>query len=162
MSNKKPQNSTDLAAVNGQTGLTPIQEQAATLLAGGMSLTDVAGAVKVDRTTIYRWFTIVTFQCFLNRQAADFKENLRNGILSLSESALTTVRESLQSKNEATRLKAAMWVVEQIHGTIIGATDARAELKKENTKDILSDLTCPQFNKEDYKKSLKQYGLDDD
>ena len=62
---KTQQNLTNLTLV---TGLTPVQEQAAMLLASGESVTEVASKVNVNRATIYLWQQKINFQCFLNQQ----------------------------------------------------------------------------------------------
>ena len=155
------QKTTELATVNRNTGLTPLQEKAATLLAGGMTITEVAGAVSIDRTTIYRWLSIVTFQCYLNRQAADNKESLRNGLFSLTNEALAAIRQSLQSSNEATRLKAAIWLIERVESATVGYTDPRAALKDEQTKETFGDWGGPKLDTAGYRKRLTELGLDE-
>ena len=111
MSNRKQQKATEMAdvpEVNTQTGLTPIQEQAAILLASGDSFTAVAEKVSVNRSTLYKWQMQITFQCFFNQQCNDYKNNLKNGLFGLANEALSAIRDCLHSDNEATRLKAAM------------------------------------------------------
>ena len=45
-----------------RSGLTPIQEKAAIMLANGDSITLVAESLNINRTTIYQWQQKVTFQ----------------------------------------------------------------------------------------------------
>jgi hypothetical protein len=56
------------------TNLTPQQVKAATLLAAGQSYTEIAIALSVGRTTVFRWRQLPEFAAYLNlliRQAAD-------------------------------------------------------------------------------------------
>jgi len=162
MNNKKLQKATDLPEVNGLTGLTPIQEQAAMLLASGETLTAVADKVNVNRSTIHKWQAQITFQCFFNRQCADLRSNLRNGLFGLADEALAAIRESLHSENESIRLKAAMWLTEKIELADTGSTDVKEVLKGKNTKNSLADwgdLTT--FDEKAFKDDCKKLGLDD-
>ena len=105
---KNQQKSTELTLV---TGLTPIQEQAAVLLASGESVTEVAEKVNVNRATIYLWQQKINFQCFYNQQCQIIQDNIRNGLCGLYANALQAVKDSLKSSNEALRLKAAIYVI---------------------------------------------------
>lgn len=161
MSNRKQQKTTDLAGVSHTTGLTPTQEQAAMLLASGETLTAVADKVNVNRSTIYKWQALITFQCFFNRQCADLRSNLRNGLFGLADEALTAIRNSLHSDNESVRLKAAMWLTEKIVSAQTGQTDVKEVLKAQNTKPLADWGNLETFNEEAFKDDLKRFGLDD-
>lgn len=160
MSDKRQQKTAVLTEINHQTGLTPTQEQAAMLLASGESLTAVAEKVNVNRSTIYKWQTLITFQCFFNRQCADYRANLRNGLFGLADEALAAIRNSLHSDNESIRLKAAMWLTEKIELADTGSTDVKEVLKAKNTKNSLADwgdLTT--FDEDSFNADLKRLGL---
>lgn len=140
--------------VNGETGLTPNQERAAIMLASGKGITAVSEELGINRQTIYKWQTLITFRCYYNRQCQDYRDNIVNGLYGLADDAITAIRESL--KNPTTRLKAAMWIVERIDRLEdIEETDARAELKAKNMED--PDLM---YDGEAYNDDLKKFGLD--
>ncbi len=162
MNNKKRQKTTEktnLPKVNPLTGLTPIQEQAAILLASGDSITAVAEKISVNRSTLYKWQIQVTFQCFFNQQCTDYKNNLKNGLFGLADEALNAIRDSLQSKNEAIRLKTAMWITDKVELSETGTTDVRAVIKERHTKSESIDWDTPTFDEHGYKNELKQLGL---
>ena len=167
--NKKKQNSTKPTGknkpvdVSQETGLTPIQEQAAMLLASGESITAVADKLSLNRGTIYKWQKDVTYKCFFNRQCADNRSTLAIGLFGLAEEALTAVRECLHSQNEGTRLKAAMWLTERLDNFSIGQTDVREAIRKECTHPLLNwQIEEETLNKREYLERLAALGLDDD
>ena len=124
---KRQQNSTQSTLV---TGLTTQQEQAALLLASGESVTDVAEKVSVNRATIYLWQQKISFQCFYNQQCKMIQDNIRNGLCGLYAEALNAVQGCLQSPNEATRLKAAMYVIGKVEMIDASRQDPEAEIRK--------------------------------
>lgn len=166
MSNRKQQKATETAnlpEVNALTGLTPLQEQAAILLASGDAITTVAEKISVNRSTLYKWQMQVTFQCFYNQQCTDYKNNLRNGLFGLADEALGAIKDCLHSKNEATRLKAAMWITDKVGVAETGSTDVRETLREQHTKNSLNDWddVCT-FDENGYKDELRRLGLSPD
>lgn len=159
MSDKRQQKTAVLTEIDHQTGLTPTQEQAAILLASGETLTAVAEKVNVNRSTIYKWQALITFQCFFNRQCADYRANLRNGLFGLADEALTAIRNSLHSDNESVRLKAAMWLTEKIELADTGQTDVKEALKAKNTKNTLADWSMSTFDEVGFNSDLRRLGL---
>ena len=157
MANKIAQNPTEKTDVNSQTGLTPIQEQAAIMLASGKSMTEVAELLSVNRGTLYEWQKIVTFQCYFNQQSNEYKENLRNGLFGLIGEALTAISDCLHSDNETTRLKAAMWVIEKAKEQPTGNTDVKAALKEQCTHPVGWDMEM--FDEDEYRREIKRLGL---
>lgn len=159
MSNRKQQKATEMAdvpEVNTQTGLTPIQEQAAILLASGDSFTAVAEKVSVNRSTLYKWQMQITFQCFFNQQCNDYKNNLKNGLFGLANEALSAIRDCLHSDNEATRLKAAMWVTDKVELSEIGKSDVREAVKDKHITSSLNDWgDFSNFDEKGYKTELR-------
>ena len=158
MADKTQQNPTGKNTVNPQTGLTPLQEQAAMMLATGETITAVAAKLKVNRCTIYDWQRLITFQCFLNRQATDYRESLKNGLFGLASDALKTIRDTLHSTNESNRLKAAMWLIERVNNTDTGETDAREAIRERCTKDVM-EFDGNYFDENEYNNALQWYGL---
>lgn len=59
--NRMQQNPTETTL---ESGLTPIQEQAAIMLASGENITSVSEKLNLNRSTIYQWQQKITFQCF--------------------------------------------------------------------------------------------------
>ena len=163
MSNRKPQKTTEMAdvpEVNTQTGLTPIQEQAAILLASGDSFTAVAEKVSVNRSTLYKWQMQITFQCFFNQQCKEYKDNLKNGLFGLADEALSAIRDCLHSDNEATRLKAAMWVTDKVELSEVGNSDLKQAIRAKHTTSSLNDWgDLSTFDEKAYKTELRQLGL---
>ncbi len=124
---KTKQNFTNLTLV---TGLTPVQEQAAILLASGESVTEVASKVNVNRATIYLWQQKINFQCFFNQQCQIIQDNIRNGLCGLYADAMQAVKDTLKSDNEAARLKAAMYVISKVELMDTSRQDPEAEIRK--------------------------------
>ena len=150
------------ATISPITGLTPQQEQACLLLASGENLTDVADKLSLNRGTIYKWQQNKAFECFFNKQCQEYKDEVRNGLLGLHQQAIATMGQLIATGNEATRLKAAIWVLEKIEAINVGETNIKQVLKAQctTTTDDWADFT--QFNEKEYKKQLKAYGLDEE
>lgn len=163
MNSKKQQKATEKAGVpivNTQTGLTPIQEQAAILLASGDSFTAVAEKISVNRSTLYKWQMQITFQCYFNQQCNDYKNNLKYGLFGLADEALNAIRDCLHSNNEATRLKVAMWVTDKVELAEIGDCDIKQTIRGRHTTSSLNDWgDLSTFDEKGYKTELKKLGL---
>lgn len=146
------------ATISPETGLTPQQEQACVMLASGEGYTAVATKLGINRGTLYRWQDNLAFRCFLNRQCRDYRDEVKNGLIGLHSEAVRAIKELLNSGSEATRLKAAVWVIERVVGVEVEETDIRKVLRDKATVMGWEEETVV-FNKEAYKKSLKEYGL---
>lgn len=144
--------------ISQSTGLTPTQEQAATLLASGVSVTDVASQLEVSRAAIYLWQKQTTFKCFFNSQCSEARSTLLGGLYGLASEALQTIRESLQSQNEQVRLKAAMWITDKLQSIEIKETDVITAIKDEVTYSQWGDLT-PDFHEDEYRARLRELGI---
>ena len=150
-----------------RSGLTPIQEKAAIMLANGDSVTLVAESLNINRTTIYQWQQKVTFQCYFNIQKIEVTQNLQNGLAALYQDAIKAVKDVLNSENEAMRLKAAMVVISKVENTSIGETDAKEIFKQQATETkypfISEDFQKPEevLDKQQYHQLLKENGLED-
>ncbi len=151
---KKLQKST----VSPLTGLTPQQEQAATMLASGDNMTAVARQLNINRSTLYEWQVNPAFQCYYNQQCQDHQQAVKNALLGLHSAAVETLTDLLNNGNESTRLKAAMWLLERVASIQVGDTNIR-EVLKDRCTHTLSDFDCNMFNKQEYKQELKRYGL---
>ena len=145
---------------SGVTGLTPQQERTAIMLASGSSVLSVAEELKVSRGTIYEWRRLITFRCYVNEQSKDYVDTIKGGVMSLADEAIAAIRDSLHSENEATRLKAAMWVADKAKDYQVGETNAVEAVKKECTTAMFSGWD-EQLDEGVYKQKLKELGLKD-
>ena len=160
MNDRKRQKATQIAnapAVSDITGLTPLQEKSAILLASGETLTAVANKLGINRSTIYKWQMQVAFQCFYNQQCRDYKNNLKNGLFGLADEVLTAVKSCLHSNNEATRLKAAMWIADKVEFTDVGISDVRTAIRERHSN--LFSIDSYSFDEQGYKDELRDMGL---
>lgn len=151
---KKQQNPTNPT----ETGLSSVQEQTAILLACGESITAVAEKMNVNRSTIYQWQELLTFQCFYNQQKQDIRENLRSEIFMLGEFAVDVLKDCLQSDNEQTRLKASIAILDRIEKVNIGHCSARNVLREKATYGYLPDDDI-YFHEDVYQRLLNKNGL---
>ena len=161
--NKSEQNLTkkDAGAISKNTGLTPKQEEAAIMLASGMTISIVADKLAISRTTLYQWHTLLPFQCFLNGQCGEVKSHLSNSMLAMCDDAIEAIRKSLNSDNESVRLKCAMWLIESIHEREIGEVNPFEAIKKESMEipDAWAWDDQPKLNERLYESNLMKYGL---
>ena len=150
-----------------RSGLTPIQEKAAIMLANGDSVTLVAETLNVNRTTIYQWQQKVTFQCFFNIQKIEVTQNLQNGLAALYQEAIKAVKDILRSENEAMRLKSAMVVISKVESATVGETDAKEVFRQQATETInpfINEVILkPEkvLDQKQYRQLLKENGLED-
>lgn len=144
--------------VSQDTGLTPTQEQAATLLASGASVTDVAQQLNVSRAAIYLWQKQTTYKVYFNKLCSNSRNTLVVGLYGLADEALRTIRESLQSENEQVRLKAAMWITDKLQSIEIGETDVITAIRKEATYSD-SKWEAPYLHEGEFNSRLKELGL---
>ena len=146
--------------VNPQTGLNPIQEQCASLLACGEKVSKVAEMIQVSRATIYQWNTLITFQCYTNQLRDEMQRHMNQTLLKMAEEALTTIQKTLKSDNENLRLKSAMWLLDRINKVEVGECNPFEIIRKESTIiDPLDWDKTPTFHKNIYEKKLKELGL---
>lgn len=146
--------------ISEHTGLTPTQEQAADLLASGVSVTDVAQQLDVARSTLYVWQKQTTFKVYFNKRCSEARSTLLVGLFGLAAEALKTIRESLHSESEQVRLKAAMWITEKLQSVEVAQTDLIAALKKEYTYDDAPLMWSDAYLHEDeYREKLKELGI---
>lgn len=151
MANKK-------ANISDITGLTPTQERACSLLASGETIEAVAEQVNVPESTLILWQRQTTFKCFFNQKRSNIRGNLIQGVYSLAQEAVNALRQSLNSDNEQTRLKAATYIVDKLQGMEVGQTDIIAEVRAEAT--YMDTLSVEGYLHEDeYEAKLKELGI---
>lgn len=160
--NKKQQISTDKPAapevVSNQIGLTAIQEKCAVMLAAGASITEVAGALHIDRGTIYCWKKKVTFTCYLNRLQKESKDILQGNLFELQGQALQALKDSLASDNESVKLKAAVWLIERLASIEVGGSEPKEVIKRICSEPYWDD-SAVFVNERKYKAMLLEEGL---
>lgn len=150
------------ATISPITGLTPQQEQACILLASGENVTDVADKLSLNRGTLYKWQQNKAFECYYNKQCQEYKDEVKNGLLGLHQQAVATIQRLITTGSEATRLKAATWVLEKVEAIEVGETSIRRALKGQctTTNNDWGDFST--FDEKEYKRQLKALGLDDE
>lgn len=144
-------------------GLTPQQEQAASLLTSGMAIQDVADHLDIHRSTLWHWRQRETFQAYLNTLRREAAQDALGRLISLQADALDTMVRIMENGNDATALKAARYVLEQASEIRIGATDPRAILRAAFTTDGLRDLaeTMNQhFDEYGYERRCEELGIE--
>ena len=156
--NKKQQKATELEQRNALTGLTPTQEQAAILLASGVSFTDVSLALNVNRGTLYKWQNLVGFQCFYNLQCSDIRENLKHSLMSMTGEAINAITELLHSDNDAIKLKAAEMIINRVFSLNIGETNPKEVIKRQFSMQEDWERGC--LDNLGYHNALKDFGLE--
>lgn len=146
-------------AVNSQIGLTAIQERCAIMLASGSTITEVAETLHLDRGTIYSWKKKVTFTCYLNRLQIESKDILKGNLFELQGQALQALKDSLVSSNEAIRLKAAVWLIERLASSEVGAYDPKEAIRQICSKPYIGfDETY--LDRRQYIAMLEESGLE--
>tara|TARA_R100000742_G_C4251462_1_gene69748 strand:+ start:247 stop:618 length:372 start_codon:yes stop_codon:yes gene_type:complete len=102
--------------------LSPKQEQAASMLARGHTITDIAKMLEVNRVTVHRWTKIQDFQDYLEDQKVKEKtlrlattqttpEELVQALIKDAHSCLSEILRSGQ--NEKARVDAAKYILER-------------------------------------------------
>lgn len=162
--NKSERKRTESPKVNPLTGLTPVQERTATLLASGEKVSEVASKVQVSRTTIYQWNDLITFKCFMNQLRDEVQKYMNDSLVSMTEDALNVIRQSLTSENEGLRLKSATWLLERMGKVEVGDCNPLNVIRKEVTyidNDWGMNIDKPTFHAKLYENRLKELGLKD-
>ena len=139
--------------------LTPQQEQACLLLASGESYTTTAERLGINRGTLYKWLGIVEFKRYLDRQCALYQDEVKMALLSLHGEAVRALQELMQKGSEATRLKAATWLLDRVsgEGERCNVTAVRELFIKQCTYDWGGSTKF--FDEDGYKELLQQCGM---
>lgn len=147
--------------VNGFTGLTDTQERACKLLATGESVESTAQQLNIEVNTLILWRRNKAFECYYNLQREQRRNATIASVYALADEAIKTLKESLTfSAGEATRLKAATYIIDKLQTLEIGETDVREAVRRE--ANIVADwgenLT---FDERKYKEKLRAMGVDE-
>lgn len=159
MGNKIQQKATEAEEINVmEQGISPIQKQAAIMLASGETISDVATNLNINRSTIYVWLDKVTFKCYLNQLCKEIQDGIRNGIFSMYKEAIEAIGENLHSKNEMVRMRAASYIIDKIQSQSIGEVSPEKSIRAQcSTLDEIWDNDC--FDKVKYQRLMKENGL---
>jgi len=139
------------------TGLTPIQEEAAIMLAKGQTIEEISDSLNLNKGELIEWTQVVTFQCFLSQQNRAFKETLRSNIFGLAEQAVRAITESLSSDNEQVKLKAATWIVDKINELNTGQPDIAVALREKHTINTFAEFN--QIDEANLRKEASKLGV---
>lgn len=144
-----------------ESGLTPLQEQAAILLASGETITAIAEKLEINRSTLYEWQDILTFRCFYNKQCEIIRERIKAGLFGIQDEAFKAIKDILTGDNAAIKLKAAIWLIERASATGIGETDPHSALK-EMVHPSGNFSFWNSYHEKEYLKLLEKFHLQDD
>lgn len=105
--------STKVKKPQEETGLTPSQEKAALLLAGGMTAREVASAINCTPETISRWKAQPAFEAYYNAIRWDTleagRERLRSGVMEAINELLSIAKSG---NSDEARRRACMNILE--------------------------------------------------
>jgi len=145
---------------NRTTGLTPQQEKSAILLASGKTITETAKEVRIERSTLYQWAEKANFRAYFNSLAKQIMEAHKNSLFGLIDEAYKALGESLKSKNESLKLKAALSIIDRVKDIEIGETNPVKMIEKQCTKynkfEFLVDTT---FDQKRFQQLIKENNL---
>ena len=87
------------ASPEGESGaITPIQQQAITLMLSGSNLTDVAKSVQISRMTIHNWLRHdAAFIAAYNAWRFDVARSARARLMGLAEPAVKAIQQALEA-----------------------------------------------------------------
>lgn len=144
--------------VSNVTGLTKTQERACMLLASGESVSSVAELLKVPEENLFLWQKQNTFICYYNKRRSVLRDQAIQGLFSLVDEAISTIRDSLNSTNENVRLRTATYIVDKLQSLELGETDILDSVREEST---FSDdwLNGEKFHETYYSDKLKELGI---
>jgi len=146
--------------------LTPQQERFISLLVSGKTISDIAIELEVSRPTLYEWQRLETFQARYNQLTSEIKSTVESGLIGLYAQAVDTVRDCLESENQHTALKAALWLIDRADKLQPGETDPEQIVRDRFTSQVdpfaadLEALTgTPELDHAGYQQRMKELGL---
>ena len=114
------------------TGLTPKQEQAALMLAAGLSVTATAASIGMDRATVSQWQNISEFDSLVAQERQEMMAATHGKMMQLAQKATATLERLVDSKNERIALSAALGVLQNL------PLAAKAESDRRNPLNLFS------------------------
>lgn len=146
------QNSTE------ETGLTIIQIKSIELLVSGRTKTEIAKELGIDRTTLYHWGKSLNYITYLNRVTNALKCYIEHALNNQAMAALETISLLLEQGQESTKMKIAIWLLEN-RDKNQRADDLRAEIIKRSSK-YEGDWDIPQkLDEALYTRLCKENGI---
>jgi hypothetical protein len=121
--------------------LEPQQQQALVLLAGGQGIDEISDALKIHRTTLWRWRKQPEFIASWNQMVQQGKEKQVQTLLELQQQALSVLKDCLSSQNELLRFKAAITIVEKVGAITDGPVYADEIQHKQQQDEKFRELT---------------------
>ncbi|WP_412068859.1 hypothetical protein [Rubrivirga sp. IMCC43871] len=115
-------------------GLSPAQTRAAFLIALGEGNSTVADALGIDRSTVWRWGRLETFEAAVNTLLADAKAEVERGALARVQRAYRTLDGLLASQDERVRLRAALSILDRAEAAEVGFADANRIVRRDAEK----------------------------
>lgn len=137
------------------TGLTPIQEWTAKLLATGQTEEETAATVGINPVELQTWRNYPAFECYLNNRRTKRKHAQMDAVLNLGGEAIATLTDLLNTADPETRCKIAFQIIDRVAGANWGATSIQ-QLIKDRHKSDFGDMDTA-----GYKDELKKLGLVD-
>lgn len=116
--------------------LSVTQEKVIELLLLSKSISDISTELKLSRTTIYEWKKDSLFQANFNMRKKEIREKIDMELYSLTNTAVETIKKSLNSKNELIKFKSAVFLINKFDSYKIGS-DKPHVIDREN---FLSEL----------------------
>lgn len=150
----KAKKTTATAERSQLTGLTPIQERAAKLLATGLTEEETADTVGIAPEELQTWRNYPAFECYLNNRRTKRKHAQMDAVLNLGGEAITALADLLNTAEPETRCKIAFQIIDRVAGAKWGATAIQQLIKDRHKNDFGEDTAS-------YKADLKRLGLID-
>lgn len=101
------------------------------LYISGMSVAEICRQINITRSTWYNWMKDEDFKEELNKRKKEIKEEIDIDMTKKSKLYLSKIEEiALTSKNDTTKLKALMYLLDKVLG--------KPQNEKENKKEEIS------------------------
>ncbi len=107
--------------MNKNKKLTVTQEKVIELLLMSKSISEISTELKLSRTTIYEWKKDSIFEANFNIRKREIREKIDMELYRLTDSAVETIKNSLNSKNESVKLKTAVFLLNKFDSYKIGS-----------------------------------------
>ncbi|MFO7830171.1 MAG: phBC6A51 family helix-turn-helix protein [Bacteroidales bacterium] len=140
-------------------GLIEKQIQAVEMLIAGKNQNEIAQELEIDRTTLYNWRKKLPFQAYYNKLLNEIKENTKESVLSLHETAIQKVKDVLENGNANAKLKAAFYIIDKVNELTVGESDLREMIKKKCTFSELEDWNLNKLDEDKYNQLCKENGI---
>ncbi len=128
--------------IDRQNGLTASQVKAACLLACGMSIEQLTSELQVDRSTLWRWRKIPTFQVVYDESLRLWKEEFTAGFRSRQIKAFSAIDRALESEEASLSYRAAVYVLDHLNEIQPKDYDIHKQIREATTKGEIMD---PEF-----------------